>query len=104
MLFSIVFLDVLIVMLYSTKGKLIKSQPNTNREIITVMLKIFYYLTAMESLIILVLVTAIKLNFVNPIIASTLILISFTVVTYVTEIKLKANRKMIRDPSRSLYI
>ena len=103
MLFSIAFLDVLIVVLSSMKGKLIKSQPNTNREIIIVMLKIFYYLTAIGSLIILVLISAIKIDFVNPIITGTAILISVMVLTYITEIKLRANKKMLRDPSESLY-
>ena len=80
-----------------------KSQLNTTKKVIAVILKIFYYLTAMGSLIILIMVAAIKLNSVNPIIAGTAILISVMILTYITEIRLRANKKMIRDPSRSLY-
>ena len=78
-------------------------QSNSTRKILIVMLKMFYYLMAMGSLIILVLVAIIRLNSINPIITGTAILVSIALLTYVTEIKLRANMKMIRDPSRSLY-
>lgn len=98
MIFMAIFISVGIPILFSANG-----QSNTVREVVIVALKIFYYLTAMGSLIILIIVVAIKLNFVNPIIAGTAIMISVAILTYITEIRLKANRRMIRDPSRSLY-
>jgi uncharacterized membrane protein YqjE len=80
-----------------------KGQSNTAKKVIVVMLKMSYYLTAMGSLLVLIIIVAVKLNFVNPIITGTTILIFVTILTYITEIKLRANRIMIRDPSRSLY-
>ena len=97
LMFSVTFISMGIPIVF-TKG-----QSNTAKKVIVVMLKISYYLTAMGSLIILIIIAVTKLNFVNPIIAGTTILIFVTILTYITEIKLKANRIMIRDPSESLY-